>query len=62
MRKYDEFITILLSQIWGNEPRHQQFRKYIYQYMNVIEVFIKEGIDVSQSLNQQKNQKILFEH
>ena len=45
MRKYDEFITILLSQIWGNEPRHQQFRKYIYQYMNVIETFIKEGID-----------------
>lgn len=45
MRKYDEFITILLSQIWGNEPRHQQFRKYIYQYMNVIENFIKEGID-----------------
>lgn len=45
MRKYDEFITILLSQIWGNEPRHQQFRTYIYQYMNVIESFIQEGID-----------------
>lgn len=45
MKKYDEFITILLSQIWGNEPRHQQFRTYIYKYINVIENFIKEGIE-----------------
>ena len=45
MKKYDEFITILLSQIWGNEPRHQQFRTYIYNYINVIENFIKEGIE-----------------
>lgn len=45
MKKYDEFITILLSQIWGNEPRHQQFRTYIYNYINVIEGFIKEGIE-----------------
>lgn len=44
MRKYDEFITILLSQIWGNEPRHQQFRVYIYEYLNLIESFIEEGI------------------
>jgi len=45
MRKYDEFITILLSQIWGKEPRHQQFRSYIYNYINIIEGIIKEGIE-----------------
>ncbi|MBO5142522.1 MAG: TetR/AcrR family transcriptional regulator [Clostridia bacterium] len=45
MKKYDEFITILLSQIWGNEPRHQQFRKYIYNYINTIESLIIEGIE-----------------
>lgn len=45
MRKYEEFITILLSQIWGNETRHQQFRGYIYQYISVIEGFIKEGVE-----------------
>lgn len=43
--KYDEFITILLSQIWGNEPRHQYFRKYIYEYIDVIEKIIEEGIE-----------------
>lgn len=42
--KYDEFITILLSQIWGNEPRHREFRKYIYEYMNTIKGIIEEGI------------------
>ncbi len=46
MNKYDEFITLLLSQIWGNNPRQQQFRNYIYQYIGVIEGFIKEGIDM----------------
>ena len=42
--KYDEFITILLSQIWGIEPRHQYFRKYIYEYIDVIKSIIDEGI------------------
>ena len=39
--KYNEFITILLSQIWGNEQRHQQSRKYIDEY---IDVYHKEEI------------------
>ncbi len=43
--KYDEFITILLSQIWGTEPRHQHFRKYIYEYIDVIKGIIEEGIE-----------------
>lgn len=43
--KYDEFITILLSQIWGTEPRHQHFRKYIYEYIDVIQKIIEEGIE-----------------
>ena len=42
--KYDEFITILLSQIWGSEPRHQHFRKSIYEYIDVIKGIIEEGM------------------
>lgn len=42
--KYNEFITILLSQIWGNEQRHQQSRKYINEYIDVIKGIIDEGI------------------
>ena len=45
MKKYDEFITILLSQIWGNEPRHKQFRSYIYRYIDYIESMIREGLE-----------------
>lgn len=43
--KYDEFITILLSQIWGTEPRHKHFRKYIYEYIDEIKAVIEEGIE-----------------
>ena len=42
--KYNEFITILLSQIWGNEQRHQQSRKYINEYIDVIKQIIDDGI------------------
>ncbi|MBQ9267507.1 MAG: TetR/AcrR family transcriptional regulator [Clostridia bacterium] len=45
--KYNEFITILLSQIWGNEQRHQESRKYIYEYIDVIQKIIDEGIAAS---------------
>lgn len=43
--KYDEFITILLSQIWGTNSRHQQFREYIYEYIDEIKTIIDEGIE-----------------
>lgn len=42
--KYDEFITILLSHIWGNKERHYSFRKYIYEYIDIIKKYIEEGI------------------
>ena len=42
--KYNEFITILLSQIWGSEQRHQQSRKYIDEYIEVIKEIIDDGI------------------
>lgn len=45
INKYEEFITILLSQIWGSEMRHQHFRQYISEYIEVIQGFIEEGIE-----------------
>ncbi|MFR8104204.1 MAG: TetR/AcrR family transcriptional regulator [Clostridia bacterium] len=42
--KYENFITILLSQIWGNEPRNQMCKKYVFEYVKTIEEIIEEGI------------------
>ena len=49
--KYEDIITILLSQFWGNEARNQKCKKHIYEYINTIEKIVKEGIDKGQIIN-----------
>lgn len=43
--KYENFISMLLSQIWGQEPRNKKCREYVFEYINMIEDIIKEGIE-----------------
>ena len=38
--KYEDFMTIIFSQLWGNEPR-----KYVVQYLKIVEEIIQEGIN-----------------
>ena len=35
---------MLLSQIWGQEPRNLKCRGYVFEYINMIEEILKEGI------------------
>ena len=46
--KYENMITILLSQFWGKEKRNEKCQNLIYEYINKIEGFVKEGIDLGQ--------------
>ena len=43
--KYENLITILLSQFWGKEARHQMCKQQVYNYINKIENIVKEGIE-----------------
>lgn len=43
--KYEDIITILLSQFWGNESRNQMCKKHIISYINKIEEIVKAGIE-----------------
>ena len=43
--KYQNLITIYLSQVWGNDTRNQKCQKYINDYINKIEEIVKEGIE-----------------
>ncbi len=43
--KYEDLITILLSQFWGNEARNQKCKKHVYDYIKKIEEIVKEGIE-----------------
>ena len=42
--KYENFINILLSQIWGQETKNKKCREYLFEYIHMIEIIVKEGI------------------
>lgn len=44
MVKYENIISIILSQIWGNEPRNIICKNYVLEYIGIIEDIIKDGI------------------
>lgn len=45
VNKYEDIITILLSQFYGVEDRNQKCKKYIYDYINQIEEIIKKAME-----------------
>lgn len=43
--KYEDFMTIVLSQIWGHEQRNIMCKNKVIQYIKTIEQIIQEGIE-----------------
>ncbi len=43
--KYEDFMTIVLSQIWGNEPRNIMCKNKVVEYIKNIENILREGIE-----------------
>ena len=41
--KYESFITMIASQMWGNEPRNINCRNKVFSYIDKIENIVKEG-------------------
>ena len=39
--KYEDFMTIVLSEIWGNGPRSILCKKYVFEYIQMIEKLLK---------------------
>ncbi len=46
--KYENLISILLSQLWGTEKRSQKCKEHIFNYINTIERIVEEGIEAGQ--------------
>lgn len=42
--KYESFMTIILSQIWGSDTRSQMCRSYVFEYIQMIEEIVRDGI------------------
>ena len=53
VQKYENLITILLSQFYGKESRNQKCQMHVYEYIEQIEQIVREGInkgEIKQSL------------
>lgn len=49
MVKYQDFMTIVLSEILGNESRNLTCRKYVFEYIDMLEDIINESIALGES-------------
>lgn len=43
--KYEDFMTIVLSEIWGSGPRSVLCKNYVFDYIQLIEKIVQEGIE-----------------
>ena len=53
--KYESFMTIILSQIWGNDERSMLCKKYVFEYIQMIEEIVKEGIQKGEIIEADSN-------
>lgn len=43
--KYEDFLNVVFSQIWGEEEKNIKCKKAVFKYIKIIEKIIKEGIE-----------------
>lgn len=53
--KYENFMTIILSKIWGNDERSKLCKKYVFEYIQMIEDIVKDGIEKKEIINKDAN-------
>lgn len=42
--KYESFMTIILSEIWGTGSRSKMCRDYVFKYIQLIQEIVEEGM------------------
>ena len=53
--KYEDFMSIVLSQIWGQGERNQTCKKYIFEYIEIIEEIVKDGMQKNEIIEGDSN-------
>lgn len=53
--KYEDFMTIVLREIWGNDARSILCQKYVFDYIQQIEQIVKEGIEKEEIIDGDAN-------
>lgn len=49
--KYENLLTIVLSQVWGNETRNVFCKKKVIEYIDVVQKIVQEGVDNGDIVN-----------
>lgn len=49
--KYENFITLILSQMWGKEEKNIKCRNFVFEYINILEDILKKGIEAGEFYN-----------
>ena len=44
LAKYEDFMTIILSEIYGTSPRSKMCREYMFEYIQMIQEIAEEGM------------------
>ena len=53
--KYEEFMTIVLREIWGSGERSNLCKKHVFEYIQMIEEIVEEGINKKEIIDGDKN-------
>ena len=53
--KYENFITIILSEIWGTGARSKMCRNYVFDYIQMIQEIVEEGIEKKEIIESDAN-------
>ena len=53
--KYESFMTIILSEIWGTGQRSKMCRDYVFEYIQMIQEIVEEGIKKGELLEANPN-------
>ncbi len=49
--RYENLMTIVLSQVWGTEKRNNRCRELVFEYIKTIEKIVEEGIAKGEIVN-----------
>ncbi len=53
--KYENFMTIILSEIWGTSKKSQICRKYVFEYIQMIQEIVEDGIKRGEIIDSDPN-------
>ena len=53
--KYENFMTMVLSEIWGTSARAKICQKYMFEYIEMVQEIVEQGIKKGEIINSDAN-------